>query len=96
MWVFELISATSSANVPHVVESLQRLGAHAITPAHVYAMVRDGTAGVRAAGRLPTGLSVHRLTEAERTARPSFRVTRTVSVVDDSDGNIYMTQRGLE
>ena len=34
--------AVPCANVPHVVESLQRLGAQQITDAQVYALVREG------------------------------------------------------
>ena len=69
--------AVPCANVPHVVESLQRLGAPQITDAQVYALVREGGEQSRAALLLPDGVTVHRLTEAERWQRPLFRVTRT-------------------
>ena len=69
--------AVPCANVPHVVESLQRLGAPQITDAQVYALVREGGEQSRAALLLPDGVSVHKLTEAERWERPLFRVTRT-------------------
>ena len=77
--------AVQCANVPHVVESLQRLGAPQITEAQVYALVREGGEQSRAALLLPDGVSVHKLTEAERWERPLFRVTRTYEPASDSD-----------
>jgi len=73
------------ANVPHVAAELSRIGAPLLSDAQVYSMVRGGGTATRAAARLPFNLSVHRLTAAERTARPPFRVTRTVEIADGSD-----------
>lgn len=73
------------ANVPHVAATLSRIGAPLLSDAQVYSMVRGGGTATRAAARLPCNLSVHRLTAAERTARPPFRVTRTVEIADGSD-----------
>ena len=78
--------AVPCANVPHVVESLQRLGAPQITEAQVYALVREGGEQSRAALLLPDGVSVYKLTEAERWERPLFRVTRRYELADGSDG----------
>ena len=72
-------------NVPHVAAMLERLGAPLFSDAQVYAMMRTGGAATRAATRLPEGMSVHKLTEGERRARPPFRVTRTVEPAGDSD-----------
>ena len=68
------------ANVPHVVEELQRLCTPQITDAMVYKLTRDGGEGSRAARSLPAGVTVHKLSAAEwweRPGRPLFRVTRT-------------------
>ena len=54
------------ANVPHVVEELRRLGAQRITDAIVYKLTRDGGEGCRAARLLPAGVTVHKLSAAER------------------------------
>ena len=74
------------ANVPHVVEELRRLGAQRITDAMVYKLTRDGGEGCRAARLLPVGVTVHKLSAAERWERPLFRVTRTYELADGSDG----------
>ena len=74
------------ANVPHVVEELQRLGTPQITDAMVYKLTRDGSEGCRAARLLPAGVTVHKLSAAERWERPMFRVTRTYELADGSDG----------
>ena len=77
--------AVPCANVSHVAATLERLGVPLLSDAQVYSMVRGGGTATRAAARLPCNLSVHRLTAAERTARPPFRVTRTVEIADGSD-----------
>jgi|EP01044_Picomonas_judraskeda_P010263 hypothetical protein len=73
-------------NVPHVVATLQQMGAAPLTEAQVYAMVRPGAAATRAAARLPAGLTVHKLSEDERMARPYFRVTRVILPAVGSGG----------
>ena len=77
--------AVPCANVPHVAATLERLGKPLLSDAQVFAMVRGGGAATRAAARLPGNLSVHKLTETERMARPAFRVTRTVEPAGHSD-----------
>ena len=77
--------AVPCANVPHVAATLERLGAPLLSDAQVYSMVRARGAATRAAARLPRNLSVHKLSVAERTARPPFRVTRTVELADGTD-----------
>ena len=79
------IGAVPCANVPHVAATLQRLGAPLVSDSQVFAMVRGGGSATRAAARLPSNLSVHKLTEDERTGRPPFRVTRTVELADGTD-----------
>ena len=73
--------AVPCANVPHVAVTLKNLGAPLLSDAQVYSMVRARGA----AARLPRNLSVHKLSVAERTARPPFRVTRTVELADGTD-----------
>jgi hypothetical protein len=73
-------------NVPHVVATLQHLGAPVLTEAQVYAMVRPGAAATRAAVRLPAGVTVHKLSADERMARPFFRVTRSIEPAIGSGG----------
>ena len=78
--------AVPCANVPHVVEELHRLGARRITDAIVYKLARGGGGeGCRAARILPAGVTVHKLSAAERWERPMFRVTRTYELADSSD-----------
>ena len=74
------------ANVPHVVEELRRLGTPQITDAMVYKLTRDGGERCRAARLLPAGVTVHKLSAAERWEQPLFRVTRTYELADGSDG----------
>ena len=78
--------AVPRANVPHAVDELRRLGAQRITDAMVYKLTRDGGEGCRAARLLPAGVSVHKLSAAERWERPMFRVTRLYELADGSDG----------
>ena len=78
--------AVPCANVPHVVEELHRLGARRITDAIVYKLARGGGEGCRAARILPAGVTVHKLSAAERWERPLFRVTRLYELADGSDG----------
>ena len=77
--------AVPCANVPHVVEELRRLGTPRITDAMVYKLTRDGGEGCRAARLLPAGVTVHKLSAAERWERPLFRVTRAYELADSSD-----------
>ena len=76
--------------MPHVVATLQRLGAPLFTEAQVYAMVRPGAAATRAAARLPAGVTVHKLSADERMARPFFRVRRSIEPAAGSYGAGYV------
>ena len=50
----------------------------------VYNLTRDGGEGCRAARLLPAGVTVHKLSAAERWERPMFRVTRLYELVKPS------------
>eukprot|EP01045_Picozoa_sp_COSAG04_P029218 COSAG04_NODE_4746_length_1914_cov_0.737741_2_plen_124_part_00 len=71
-------AAVPCANVEHVAAALLGLGGPLLSPSRVFAIVRGGG---RAAS-LPAGVAVHKLTVAERAARPAFLVTRTIEAVD--------------
>ena len=80
--------ALPCANVQHVGETLHALGGERLTDAQLYTMVRReaGNDPCRVERMLPDGVSVHKLTAAERWQRPLFRVTRTYEPVSGSDG----------